>query len=75
MQSISTVGPGIAKSLFRAHGVDAARQAIIRQLRRRHVLAFFQKLPPCLMGIEACLSSHYWFRDPGHANIISAVLL
>jgi transposase len=34
-----------------------------RQLKRRHVLVFFQKLPPCLVGIEACASSHYWSRE------------
>ena len=41
------------------HGVDAARQAVLR----RHVLAFFQRLPPCLVGIEACASSHHWSRE------------
>jgi transposase len=46
------------------HGVDAASQVVIRrQLKRRHVLAFFQKLPPCLVGIEACASSHHWSRE------------
>jgi len=55
MQSISTIGLDIAKSVFQVHGVDAAGQAVLRrQLRRRHVLAFFQKLSPCLVGIEAC---------------------
>jgi transposase len=55
MQSISTIGLDIAKSVFQVHGVDAAGQVVIRrQLRRRLVLAFFQKLPPCLVGIEAC---------------------
>ena len=54
MQSISTIGLDIAKSVFQAQGVDAAGQVVIRcQLRRRHVLAFFQKLPPCLVGMEA----------------------
>jgi transposase len=49
MQSISTIGLDIAKSVFQVHGIDAAGQVVIRrQLRRRHVLAFFQKLPPCL---------------------------
>ena len=63
MQSISTIGLDIAKSVFQVHGVDAAGQVVIRrQLRRRHVLAFFQKLPPCLVGIEACASSHHWSR-------------
>ncbi|MET4332152.1 transposase [Bradyrhizobium sp. i1.15.2] len=51
MQSISTVGLDIAKSVFQVHGVDAAGQVVVRrQLRRRYVLAFFQKLPPCLVG-------------------------
>jgi transposase len=46
------------------HGVDAGGQVVIRrQLRRRHVLTFFQKLPPCLVGIEACASSHHWSRE------------
>ena len=46
------------------HGVDTAGQVVIRrQLKRRYVLAFFQKLPPCLIGIEACASSHYWSRE------------
>ncbi|MDA9489598.1 IS110 family transposase [Bradyrhizobium sp. CCBAU 11361] len=64
MQSISTIGLDIAKSVFQVHGVDTAGQVVIRrQLRRRHVLAFFQKLPPCLVGIEACASSHYWSRE------------
>jgi transposase len=64
MQSFSTVGLDIAKSVFQVHGVDAAGQVVVRrQLRRRHVLAFFQKLPPCLVGIEACASSHHWSRE------------
>ena len=57
MQSISTIGLDIAKSVFQVHGVDAAGQVVLRrQLKRRHVLAFFQRLPPCLVGIEACAS-------------------
>src|SRR3974390_1382069 len=64
MQSISTIGSDIAKSVFQVHGVDAAGQVVLRrQLRRRYVLAFFQKLPPCLVGIEACASSHHWSRE------------
>ena len=64
MQSISTIGLDIAKSVFQVHGVDAAGQVVLRrQLRRRYVLAFFQKLPPCLVGIEACASSHHWSRE------------
>jgi transposase len=64
MQSISTIGLDIAKSVFQVHGVDAAGQVVIRrQLKRRFVLSFFEKLPPCLVGIEACASSHYWSRE------------
>jgi len=64
MQAITTIGFDIAKSVFQVHGVDAAGQVIVRrQLKRRQVIAFFQKLPPCLVGIEACASSHYWSRE------------
>ena len=64
MQAVTTIGLDIAKSVFQVHGVDAAGQVLIRrQLKRRAVLAFFQKLPVCLVGIEACASSHYWSRE------------
>ena len=64
MQMVTTVGLDIAKSVFQVHGVDAADQVVIRrQLKRRCVLAFFQKLPACLVGIEACASSHHWSRE------------
>ena len=64
MQVVTTVGLDIAKSVFQVHGVDATGQVVIRrQLKRRYVLAFFQKLPPCLVGIEACASSHHWSRE------------
>jgi transposase len=64
MQTVTTIGFDIAKSVFQVHCVDAAGQVVIRrQLKRRHVLAFFQKLPPCLIGIEACASSHHWSRE------------
>jgi transposase len=64
MQAITTIGLDIAKSVFQVHGVDAQGQvAIRRQLKRRYILAFFQKLPPCLVGIEACASSHHWSRE------------
>ena len=64
MQAITTIGLDIAKSVFQVHGVDAAGQVVIRrQLKRRYVLAFFQKLPACLVGIEACASSHHWSRE------------
>src|ERR1700726_4207423 len=64
MQTVTTIGFDIAKSVFQVHGVDTIGQVVIRrQLKRRHVLAFFEKLPPCLVGIEACASSHHWSRE------------
>ena len=64
MQSITTIGLDIAKSVFQVHGVDADGRVLIRrQLKRRYVLAFFQKVPPCLVGIEACASAHHWSRE------------
>jgi transposase len=60
MQTVTTIGLDIAKSVFQVHGIDAGGQVVIRrQLKRRYVLAFFQKLPPILVGIEACASSHH----------------
>src|SRR6201985_256537 len=64
MQTITTVGLDIAKSVFQVHCVDADGEVVVRrQLKRRYVLAFFQKLPPCLVGIEAWASSHHWSRE------------
>src|SRR5260221_6817761 len=64
MQTITTIGFDIAKTVFQVHAVDAGGQVVIRrQLKRRSVLAFFQKLPPCLVGIEACGSAHHWSRE------------
>jgi transposase len=71
MQAITTVGLDIAKSVFQVHAIDKDGNVIVRrQLKRRYVLAFFQRLPPCLIGIEACASSHHWSRELqalGHA--------
>jgi transposase len=64
MQTITTIGLDIAKSVFQVHAVDGEGKIILRrQLKRRYVLTFFQKLPPCLVGIEACASSHHWSRE------------
>jgi len=64
MQAITTIGLDIAKSVFQVHGVDAEGNVVVRrQLKRRYVIAFFQKLLPCLVGIEACASSHHWSRE------------
>ena len=64
MHAVTAVGLDIAKSVFQVHAVDAAGEVVIRrQLKRRHVLPFFQKLPACLIGIEACATSHHWSRE------------
>ena len=71
MQAVTTIGLDIAKSVFQVHGIDADGVVVMRQqLRRSRVLGFFRKLSPCLVGIEACASSHYWSRQLqalGHA--------
>ena len=64
MAEIVTVGLDIAKSVFQVHGVDAAGQVVVRrQLRRSHVLKFFAGLAPCVVGVEACATSHHWSRQ------------
>jgi transposase len=64
MDQVSTIGLDIAKRVFQVHGVDEAGKVVLRrQLRRTEVLKFFAKLPPCLVGMEACASAHYWGRE------------
>jgi transposase len=61
---ITTIGLEIAKNVFQVHGIDAAEKVVVRkQLRRGQVLAFFRALPRCLIGIEACATSHCWARE------------
>jgi transposase len=64
MNEVTTIGVDLAKSVSQVHGVDASGRTMIRrQLRRSQVLPFFEKLPPCLVGIEACATSHHWARE------------
>ena len=61
---VTTIGLDIAKNVFQVHGIDAAEKVVVRkQLRRSQVLEFFKALPPCLIGMEACASAHYWARE------------
>lgn len=61
---ITTIGLDLAKNFFQVHGVDAAGAAALRKtLRRSQVIPFFTKLRPCLVGMEACGTSHYWARE------------
>ena len=63
MPTITTVGLDLAKKVFQVHGVDAEGKVVVaRKLRRKEVLAFFAKLAPCLVGMEACGSAHHWAR-------------
>ena len=61
---VSTIGLDLAKTVFQVHGVDEAGRAVLeRKLRRSEVLRFFARLEPCLIGMEACGSAHYWARE------------
>ena len=64
MGEIITVGLDIAKNVFQVHAIDEEGDVVVRrQLRRRQVLSFFSRLQPCLIGMEACATSHYWARE------------
>jgi transposase len=64
MGQVATIGLDIAKSVFQVHGVDAGGGVVIRQkLTRARLLKFFEKLAPCLVGIEACGTAHHWARE------------
>src|SRR6516164_5883810 len=66
MGEVTTIGFDLAKHVFQVHGVDAEGATVLRkQLRRAQVLAFFSRLPPCLVGLEACATAHYWARKLG----------
>lgn len=61
---ITTIGLDLAKHVFQVHGIDAEDKVVVRkQLRRSRVIAFFEQLPTCLVGMEACASAHYWARE------------
>ena len=64
MSEVTTIGVDLAKNVFQIHGVDMSGTTVIRkQLRRRQVLALFEKQPPCLVGMEACATAHHWARE------------
>jgi transposase len=61
---ITTIGLDIAKNVFQVHGIDANEKVVVRkQLRRSQVVAFFEALAPCLIGMEACATAHHWARE------------
>src|SRR3954449_11766363 len=64
MGEITTVGLDLAKNVFQVHGVDAEGATVLRkQLRRAQVLAFFSRMPRCMVGVEARAIAHYWARE------------
>ena len=64
MEQISTIGIDIAKTVFQVHGIDETGEVVVRrQLKRRQVLPYFGRLSPCLVGMEACATSHHWARE------------
>ena len=64
MQEITTIGLDLAKSVFQVHAASADSSMVLnRKLRRSELLAFFAKLQPCLVGMEACGSAHHWARE------------
>jgi transposase len=60
---ITTIGLDIAKNVFQVHGIDPEKVVVRKQLRRGQTLAFFRALPRCLVGMEACATSHNWARE------------
>ena len=73
MGEVSTIGLDIAKLVFQVHGVDAGGAVVIRRrITRAKLLEFFAALPPCLVGIEACPTAHYWSRRLQALGIVAA---
>ena len=59
--NITTIGLDLAKNVFQVHAIDADGEVLVRKaLRRRQMIPFFSKLDPCLVGMEACATSHFW---------------
>ena len=63
MDQIIRIGMDTSKHVFQLHGVNAAEKVVLRKkLRRKEMIAFFQKLAPTVIAIEACGGSHHWAR-------------
>ena len=66
MSEITTIGLDLAKHVFQVHGIDAQGTTVLRKrLRRGQVLAFFSRIPRCVVGLEGCATAHYWARELG----------
>jgi transposase len=61
MESMSIIGLDLAKRVFQVHGINARQEVVVqKRLRRTEVVAWFSKIARCLVGVEACATSHYW---------------
>ena len=61
---ISTIGLDLAKNVFQVHGINSAGKVVVKKtLRRSQMRGFFERIDPCLVGIEACGTSHHWARE------------
>ena len=64
LSSVTAVGLDLAKHVFQIDGVDASGRVVVaKAIGRNNLLEFFASLPPCLVGLEACGSAHYWARE------------
>lgn len=63
MEQIIQIGMDTSKHVFQLHGVNAAEEPVLRKkLRRKEMIAFFEKVTPTVIAIEACGASHHWAR-------------
>lgn len=75
VMQITTVGVDLAKHVFQIHGIDDEGQVVLRRrLRRAEVIPFFAGLTPCLVGMEACATSHHWARYPKSVLPLNGIL-
>src|SRR6266851_5327614 len=64
MEQITTVGIDLAKNVFQVHAIDATGVVVVsKAVRRAGLLQLFGRFPSCLIGMEACASSHHWARE------------
>jgi hypothetical protein len=69
---ITTIGLDIAKNVFQVHGIDAKEKVVVRKQLRRSQVMFLKALPPCLIGMEACATAHYWARELTKLGVAAA---
>jgi hypothetical protein len=74
MKEMKVLGIDLAKNVFQLHGTDAMGKGILRKrMSREKLIEFTSNCSPCLIGIEACGSSHYWARLFSSKNNVTAI--